>query len=420
MKKQFTILSILIFVVFSYFTLTEQVYAEINSNDYQLDSEQIQYSITPLEFNEGDRSPIELKIKILSSDFDYTEIRSVYFHFYNYPDDIDFSFSKGIFENDWDINNREFTFDFMIDNWSVRRNAKLVSINYGIKYLNTSYSIPIDNGSQIIVVPKVPVDCTFFTYSDWSTCFVNGQQTRTVIYSSPSGCSGGSPILTQSCIYSPTCTLWTYSDWSECINGQQTRSITSSSPENCIDGNPILSQTCQVKIEINNTDDMNNSDQITENNNTNNFSNQNYSNSQSVIQEEKSLITKIDKNLSKRVSGNILLQVEKNGEGWYVYPDNQKKYYLGRPADAFSIMRNLGLGIAHSELNNYLNSTFPSRLSGKIMLDVEKNGEAYYVNPSDLKGYYLDRPADAFRIMRELGLGITNTDIRKIDVGEVK
>jgi len=141
--------------------------------------------------------------------------------------------------------------------------------------------------------------------------------------------------------------------------------------------------------------------------------------SQKVIAEEKQLITKIDNNLSKRVSGNILLQVEKNGEGWYVYPDDKKKYYLGRPADAFSIMRNLGLGIKHSELNGYLNKKFPIRLSGKIMLDVEQNGEAYYVNPNNLKGYYLNRPADAFRIMRELGLGITNSDIRTIDVGEI-
>ncbi|MBI2050860.1 MAG: trypsin-like peptidase domain-containing protein [Parcubacteria group bacterium] len=142
--------------------------------------------------------------------------------------------------------------------------------------------------------------------------------------------------------------------------------------------------------------------------------------SQSVIAEEKLLTTKIDSSLSRRVSGNILLQVEKKGEGWYVYPDNKKKYYLGRPADAFSIMRNLGLGIKHSELSIYLNSKFPSRLSGKILLDVEQKGEAYYINPNDLKGYYLSKPADAFRIMRELGLGITNDDIRKIDVGETE
>ena len=229
----------------------------------------------------------------------------------------------------------------------------------------------------------------------------------------------GSSIILDS--ISTICTSWAYSDWSECVNGQQTRNIISSSPENCIDGNPILSQTCQVEIETNNNDTAAvNNNQTTENNNTDNSNNQNNLNSQNVIQEEKSLITKIDNILSKRISGNILLQVEKNGEGWYVYPDNKKKYYLGRPADAFNIMKNLGLGIKHSELNSYLNSKFPIELSGKIMLDVEQNGEAYYVNPNDLKGYYLNRPNDAFKIMRELGLGITNIDIRKIDVGEIE
>ncbi|MEA2065298.1 MAG: thrombospondin type-1 domain-containing protein, partial [Patescibacteria group bacterium] len=40
--------------------------------------------------------------------------------------------------------------------------------------------------------------CVSWTYSDWSSCS-NGQQTRTIISSSPAGCSGGSPVLSQSC-----------------------------------------------------------------------------------------------------------------------------------------------------------------------------------------------------------------------------
>ncbi len=136
-----------------------------------------------------------------------------------------------------------------------------------------------------------------------------------------------------------------------------------------------------------------------------------------IIAEEKNLITKIDNNLSKRMSGNILLQVEKNGEGWYVNPDDEKKYYLGRPADAFSIMRKLGLGATHEFITG--NTIFPNHVLGKILLDVEQNGEAYYIYPKDKKAYYLGRPADAFNVMRNLGLGITNDDVRKIDVGEM-
>lgn len=144
-----------------------------------------------------------------------------------------------------------------------------------------------------------------------------------------------------------------------------------------------------------------------------------YESSESIVEKETGLVTSVDSKLSARLKGKILLQVEANGEAWYVFPDDLKKYYLGRPADAFSIMRSLGLGIAHGTLQTYLNSTFPSRLSGKILLDVEANGEAYYVYPGDLKGYYLGRPDDAFQIMREKGLGISNTDLRKIAVGLV-
>jgi len=139
-----------------------------------------------------------------------------------------------------------------------------------------------------------------------------------------------------------------------------------------------------------------------------------------TLEEEKKLSQNEDKKMSEKLSGRILLQVEKNGEGWYLNPGDKKKYYLGRPADAFNAMRNLGLGIKHDELAKYLNSKFPDRLSGKIMLDVEQNGEAYYINPTNLKGYFLNRPADAFKVMRELGLGISNNDVRKIIVGEVK
>jgi len=125
----------------------------------------------------------------------------------------------------------------------------------------------------------------------------------------------------------------------------------------------------------------------------------------------------IDYNFSKKQAGKILIQVESKGKAYYVYPDDIKRYYLGRPADAFNVMRKLGLGATHNFISSY--TYYPNHVLGKILLDVEKSGEAYYIYPEDKKAYYLGRPADAFKIMRELGLGITNSDIRKIDVGEV-
>jgi len=45
--------------------------------------------------------------------------------------------------------------------------------------------------------------CSSFVYSAWSpsVCSASGLQTRTVTSQSPSDCTGGSPVLTQSCTY---------------------------------------------------------------------------------------------------------------------------------------------------------------------------------------------------------------------------
>ncbi|NCF75253.1 MAG: hypothetical protein GWO87_02080 [Xanthomonadaceae bacterium] len=116
--------------------------------------------------------------------------------------------------------------------------------------------------------------------------------------------------------------------------------------------------------------------------------------------------------LVNRLAGRILLQVEQNGEAWYVNPDDHKRYFLGRPSDAFTIMKNLGLGATHKFISNH--TIYPQRVSGKILLDVEQNGEAYYIYPKNKKAYYLGRPSDAFNIMRNIGLGITDNNLEKI------
>lgn len=116
------------------------------------------------------------------------------------------------------------------------------------------------------------------------------------------------------------------------------------------------------------------------------------------------------------LNGRILLQVESHGEAWYVNPVNSQRYYLGRPNDAFSIMRSLGLGVSNANIESYLSGTAPNRLSGRILLQVEDKGQAFFVNPLNLKLYYLGRPADAFNIMRSLGLGISNTNLNSIAI----
>lgn len=93
---------------------------------------------------------------------------------------------------------------------------------------------------------ELPI-CNLWTYSEWGVCSVNGQQTRTIINSSPDSCVGGNPVLTQSCSYIPPCTTNDYScgNWSACSqNGRQTRAC--DKIKNCQDGAVSIatSQSC--------------------------------------------------------------------------------------------------------------------------------------------------------------------------------
>ncbi len=184
-----------------------------------------------------------------------------------------------------------------------------------------------------------------------------------------------------------------------------------------------------------------------------------------------------DNSLADKLKGRILLQVENNGESWYINPDNLERYYLGRPADAFELMQDLGRGITNENLakisiaeanfsgtdsdgdglsdtieismgtnkdnsdtdgdgyndkteilNNYnplgqgilnINNELSENLAGIIVLQIEQNGEAWYINPADLKRHYMGRPVDAFNLMRKLGLGITNENLAKINEHQI-
>lgn len=54
---------------------------------------------------------------------------------------------------------------------------------------------------------------------------------------------------------------------------------------------------------------------------------------------------------------------------------------------------------------------------GRIYLDVEDRGQAWYISPTDGEAHYLANGAVAYHLLREQGLGITNADLAKIPVG---
>jgi SH3-like domain-containing protein len=117
-----------------------------------------------------------------------------------------------------------------------------------------------------------------------------------------------------------------------------------------------------------------------------------------------------------RTKGYILLQVESHGEAWYVDPVSGQRTYMKDGAAAFEIMRSFGLGINNANLDKLKKGDYSliNRLRGRIVLQVEAHGEAYYIHPRTGEAHYLANGAEAYRIMRELGLGITNNDLSAI------
>ncbi len=87
-----------------------------------------------------------------------------------------------------------------------------------------------------------PVACTY-TYDVWGACQSNGTQSRNLLSSSPTGCTG-TPTLTQSCTYvAPLCT-YNYNAWGACQpDNTQTRTVMAATPSGCT-GTPVLSQAC--------------------------------------------------------------------------------------------------------------------------------------------------------------------------------
>jgi len=135
---------------------------------------------------------------------------------------------------------------------------------------------------------------------------------------------------------------------------------------------------------------------------------------------------KINVDLINKLSGSILLQVESHGEAWYVNPVDGKRYYMKDGSTAYQMMRNFGLGIKNSDLvkiprenekNNY--SSFVNKQKGKILLQVEDHGEAWYVNPKTGYRHYMKDGEAAYNLMRYYSTGITNKDLEKIPEGSL-
>lgn len=126
-----------------------------------------------------------------------------------------------------------------------------------VVYTGTAYA-PVSNDSTLS-----SSSCSSFVYSPWSACNANAYQTRTKVSSYPANCTGGNPVLVQSCTPSTavgsSCSSFAYSSWSACnANAYQTRTVAASYPAGCTGGSPTLVQNCSPQTYIPDAEDIEN------------------------------------------------------------------------------------------------------------------------------------------------------------------
>jgi hypothetical protein len=177
--------------------------------------------------------------------------------------------------------------------------------------------------------------------------------------------------------------------------------------------------------------------------------------------------------LAFNLKGKFLIQVENKGMIWYINPNTTLRHKISNEFEAFNFLKEFGLGISNINLakipiavdkrlvkidsdgdglddeleraigtdpynpdtdgdgypdglevlNHFdplgpgrlpIDLNFSASLAGQILLQVENNGEAWYVNPNDNLRYYIHSPQELFKVASLIGQGITNNDIEKI------
>lgn len=133
-----------------------------------------------------------------------------------------------------------------------------------------------------------------------------------------------------------------------------------------------------------------------------------------------------DPSLTRRMFGRMLLDVEGNGEVYYVDPVTGGKEYLADGISAHRLLERRALGISEEnfarltvgtekdEASVCEDSDLGNKLKGRMVLRVEESGEAYWIYPENCRAYYAGTHDSAYELMKSFSLGIKKRLLAKI------
>jgi len=141
-----------------------------------------------------------------------------------------------------------------------------------------------------------------------------------------------------------------------------------------------------------------------------------------------------DSSFYRRHKGLFLIKPEDRGKLFYLDPQEPVLYHLTNKQAAEDLVQDQAHGVSditltlieaattsRQGLSGYtqkqkaeLSREIATRLSGQILLQAEGRGELWYVNPADLRRYYLGKPENSFSRVRVMAVGIANSDFAKL------
>lgn len=122
-------------------------------------------------------------------------------------------------------------------------------------------------------------------------------------------------------------------------------------------------------------------------------------------------------------AGSIL--VEENFDKpsyWYIDKETKEKYHLKDGVSVTRLLQKLGVGIHEKDFKKLATSTesintdykLVNKYQGKFLIEVDKAGEAWYLNPLDNLLYRIENGAEGLQQLKYLAIDVSTTKLNSI------
>lgn len=125
--------------------------------------------------------------------------------------------------------------------------------------------------------------------------------------------------------------------------------------------------------------------------------------------------SKLDVKFSETTRGKILVANQSKNDLWYVNPVNLRRYYLGNYENAYNIFKFIAISISDKDFANFKNNKASASYSGKIIFKASDTKKLYYVSPKDYRMWYFVDQKEAEFIINKNSSIISNVNLLKID-----